>query len=84
VGGLGGRRWLELDGLALNATDLKSWGNYLSSLSVHAPACHLDLWERSMDDLILEVAIWQDGDWVDRSALGERSEGAAKGCSAQP
>jgi hypothetical protein len=28
-----------------------------------------DSWERSMDNLILKAAIWQDEHWVDRSAL---------------
>jgi protein SMG6 len=64
-----------------------SRGNYLSSLSVHAEQIDFDdpdSWERSMDDLILKAAIWQDDHWVDRSALlkveqsGERSKGAAK------
>ncbi len=64
-----------------------SRGNYLSSLSVRAEQVDFDdpdSWERSMDDLILKAAIWQDDHWVDRSALlkveqlGERSKGAAK------
>jgi protein SMG6 len=64
-----------------------SWGNYLSSLSVRAEQIDFDdpdSWERSMDDLILKAAIWQDDHWVNRSALlkveqsGERSKGVAK------
>ena len=63
-----------------------SRGNYLSSLSVRTEQVDFDdpdSWERSMDDLILKAAIWQDDHWVDRSALlkeqsGERSKGAAK------
>jgi hypothetical protein len=64
-----------------------SKGNYLSSLSVRVEQVDFDdpdSWERSMDDLILKAAIWQDDHWVDRSALlkvelsGERSKGAAK------
>jgi protein SMG6 len=64
-----------------------SRGNYLSSLSVRAEQVDFDdpdSWERSMDDLILKAAIWQDDHWVDRSALlkveqsSERLKGAAK------
>jgi hypothetical protein len=64
-----------------------SRGNYLSSLSVRAEQVDFDdpdSWERSMDDLILKSAIWQDDHWVDRSALlkveqsSERLKGAAK------
>jgi len=64
-----------------------SRGNYLSSLSVRVEQVDFDdpgSWERSMDDLILKAAIWQDDHWVDRSALlkveqsGERLKGAAK------
>ena len=63
-----------------------SRGNYLSSLSVRAEQVDFDdpdSWERSMDDLILKAAIWQDEHWVDRSSLlkvelsGERPKGAA-------
>ena len=64
-----------------------SRGNYLFSLSVRAEQVDFDdpdSWERSMDDLILKAAIWQDDHWVDRSALlkveqsAERLKGAAK------
>jgi protein SMG6 len=64
-----------------------SRGNYLSSLNVRAEQVDFDdpdSWERSMDDLILKAAIWQDDHWVDRSALlkveqsSERLNGAAK------
>ncbi|KII88741.1 hypothetical protein PLICRDRAFT_176290 [Plicaturopsis crispa FD-325 SS-3] len=49
-----------------------SKGNYLTTLSVRAEQIDFDdgsSWERSMDDLILKAAIWQDEHWVDRSAL---------------
>jgi hypothetical protein len=49
-----------------------SKGNYLVSLSVRTEQIDLtneDSWDRSMDDLILKAAIWQDEHWVDRSAL---------------
>ena len=64
-----------------------SRGNYLSSLSVRVEQVDFDdpdSWERSMDDLILKAAMWQDDHWVDRSALlkveqsGERLKCAAK------
>ena len=49
-----------------------SWGNYLSSLSVHVEQVDFDdpdLWKQCMDDLILKAVIWQDDHWVDWSAL---------------
>jgi protein SMG6 len=64
-----------------------SRGNYLYSLSVRTEQVDFDdpdSWDRSMDDLILKAAIWQDDHWVDRSALlkveqsSERLKGAAK------
>ena len=63
-----------------------SRGNYLSSLSVRTEQVDFDdpdSWERSMDDLILKAAIWQDDHWVDRSALLkiEQSSGRLKGAA---
>ncbi|KAJ7489926.1 hypothetical protein B0H11DRAFT_1046908 [Mycena galericulata] len=57
-----------------HATSLKvqtSKGNYLTSLSVRAEQVDFadGTSERSMDDLILKAAIWQDEHWVDRSAM---------------
>ncbi|KAF7359539.1 PINc domain-containing protein [Mycena sanguinolenta] len=57
-----------------HATSLKvqtSKGNYLTSLSVRAEQVDFadGNSERSMDDLILKAAIWQDEHWVDRSAM---------------
>ncbi|KAJ7721075.1 hypothetical protein DFH07DRAFT_1008258 [Mycena maculata] len=57
-----------------HATALKvqtSRGNYLTSLSVRAEQVDFTdgASERSMDDLILKAAIWQDEHWVDRSAM---------------
>jgi protein SMG6 len=49
-----------------------SKGNYLTTLSVRAEQVDFDdrkSLERSMDDLILKAAIWQDEHWVDRSAM---------------
>ena len=73
-----------------------SWGNYLSSLSVHVEQVDFDdpdLQECCMDNLILKAAIWQDDHWVDWSVLlkveqlSERLKGAVicqqrKCCSA--
>jgi hypothetical protein len=64
-----------------------SKGNYLRTLAVRAE--HVDFaadggagWERSMDDLILRAAVWQDEHWADRSGLlgaeGADASGAAK------
>jgi len=48
-----------------------SRGNYLTSLNVRAEEIdfHGVNAEKSMDDLILKAAIWQDDHWVDRSAM---------------
>lgn len=49
-----------------------SKGNYLTSLSVRTEQVDFtdkESWERSMDDLILKAAVWQDEHWVDRSML---------------
>ncbi|KAF9466407.1 hypothetical protein BDZ94DRAFT_220383 [Collybia nuda] len=49
-----------------------SKGNYLSTLSVRAEQVDFEAggnMERSMDDLILKAAIWQDEHWVDRSGM---------------
>jgi len=50
-----------------------SKGNYLSSLSIRTEQIdftHGDGgFERSMDDLILKAAIWQEEHWLDRSAF---------------
>ncbi|KAJ7134972.1 hypothetical protein C8R43DRAFT_894524 [Mycena crocata] len=48
-----------------------SKGNYLTSLNVRAEQVDFadGTSERSMDDLILKAAIWQDEHWVDRSAM---------------
>lgn len=50
-----------------------SRGNYLATLSVRTEQVEFAEGgagpERSMDDLILRAAIWQDEHWVDRSAL---------------
>ncbi|EIW85261.1 hypothetical protein CONPUDRAFT_141912 [Coniophora puteana RWD-64-598 SS2] len=58
-----------------HSTSLKvqtSKGNYLTSLVIRTEQIDFDgqdSWDRSMDDLILKAAIWQDEHWVDRSAL---------------
>ncbi|KAI6038993.1 hypothetical protein EDC04DRAFT_2868129 [Pisolithus marmoratus] len=58
-----------------HGTSLKvqtSKGNYLTSLSVRTEQVDFsdkESWERSMDDLILKAAVWQDEHWVDRSIL---------------
>ena len=49
-----------------------SRGNYLASLAVRTESVDFDgpgALERSMDDLILKAAIWQDEHWTDRSAF---------------
>ncbi|KAL4259410.1 PIN domain-containing protein [Pleurotus pulmonarius] len=52
-----------------------SKGNYLTSLNVRTEQVDFvdsmtgSLAERSMDDLILKTAIWQDEHWVDRTAM---------------
>ena len=61
--------------LRSHAASLKvqtSRGNYLFSLNVRREQVDLrdaHSWERTMDDLILRAAVWQDEHWVDRSAL---------------
>lgn len=48
-----------------------SKGNYLPTLNVRTEEVDFapGNFERSMDDLILKAAIWQDEHWMDRSAL---------------
>lgn len=49
-----------------------SKGNYLSSLAVRTEDVDFSSGqsnEKSMDDLILKAAIWQDDHWQDRSAM---------------
>ena len=48
-----------------------SRGNYLTNLNVRLEEVDFSssTWERSMDDLILRAALWQDEHWVDRSAM---------------
>ena len=48
-----------------------SRGNYLTNLSVRLEEVDFSssTWERSMGDLILRAALWQDEHWVDRSAM---------------
>lgn len=59
-----------------------SRGNYLSTLNVrsenfdfnsrgnrNADGTHGHSWERTLDDLILRAALWQETHWVDRTAL---------------
>jgi len=52
-----------------------SKGNYLSSLAVRTEEVDFDSGDgkkfapKSMDDLILKAAIWQDDHWVKRSSL---------------
>jgi len=64
-----------------------SQGSYLSSFSVCAEQVNFDdpnSWKRSMDNLILKVVVWQDDNWVNRSALlmveqsSKRLKGVAK------
>jgi protein SMG6 len=69
------------------STSLKvqtSKGNYLATLNVRTEEVDFtsNNIERSMDDLILKAAIWQDEHWMDRSALlgasGQDTNGAVK------
>nr|VWO98807.1 G protein beta subunit Gib2 [Ganoderma boninense] len=48
-----------------------SRGNYLTNLNVRLEEVDFSssTWERSMDDLILRAALWQDEHWIDRSAM---------------
>ncbi len=52
-----------------------SKGNYLSTLAIRTEEVDFDsgdgkkLASKSMDDLILKAAIWQDDHWIDRSSL---------------
>lgn len=60
--------------IRLHAASLKvqtSRGNYLTNLNVRTEQVDFSstTWERSMDDLILRAALWQDEHWVDRSAI---------------
>lgn len=62
-----------------------SKGNYLPSLEVRTEEVNFkdgSSAEKSMDDLILKAAIWQDEHWVDRSALLQSESGAVKDGSA--
>lgn len=69
---------------ALSLKVQTSKGNYLRDLNVRSEDIEFghQEWERSMDDLILKAAVWQDEHWVDRSTLlnsGDRdTSGAAK------
>jgi protein SMG6 len=57
---------------ALSLKVLTSKGNYLASIAVRTEEVDLAdaaAWERSMDDLILRAAVWQDEHWVDRGEL---------------
>ncbi|KDQ59481.1 hypothetical protein JAAARDRAFT_126988 [Jaapia argillacea MUCL 33604] len=57
---------------SLSLKVLTSKGNYLTTLSIRTEQVDFsdrDSWDRSMDDLILRAALWQDEHWVDRSAL---------------
>jgi hypothetical protein len=61
-----------------------SKGNYLTTLNVRTEEVDFTSGnvERSMDDLILKAAIWQDEHWTDRSAIlgtsGQNTNGAVK------
>jgi protein SMG6 len=68
-----------------------SRGNYLSTLTIRSEKL---AWggggmhaERTMDDLILNAALWQDGHWLDRSAflrgVGQRSSPPPEGAYAK-
>ncbi|KAM5539454.1 hypothetical protein V8D89_006906 [Ganoderma adspersum] len=48
-----------------------SRGNYLTNLNVRLEEVDFSssTWERSMDDLILRAALWQDEHWVNHSAM---------------
>ncbi|KAH8117438.1 hypothetical protein DFH11DRAFT_1817087 [Phellopilus nigrolimitatus] len=69
---------------ALSLKVQTSRGNYLQNLNVRSEQIEFeaDSWERSMDDLILRAAVWQDDHWVDRSSILNAEErdpsGAAK------
>lgn len=67
-----------------HSTSLKvqtSRGNYLTTLNVRSENFDLPSrdrrkseegrkgWERSLDDLILRAALWQESHWIDRSSL---------------
>jgi protein SMG6 len=57
---------------AVSLKVLTSRGNYLRSLAVRAEQVAFGEGEgpeRSMDDLILRAAVWQDEHWADRSAI---------------
>jgi len=62
---------------ALSLKVQTSRGNYLTSLSIRTEDLDfafgggegVENKRRSMDDLILKAAIWQDEHWIDRSAL---------------
>ncbi|KAF8964027.1 hypothetical protein BDZ97DRAFT_1904591 [Flammula alnicola] len=56
---------------ALSLKVQTSKGNYLTSLSVRTEEVDFSGGnaEKSMDDLILKAAIWQDDHWVDRSSM---------------
>lgn len=57
---------------ALSLKVQTSKGNYLTTLSVRTEEVDFDAnsgAEKSMDDLILKAAIWQDDHWVDRSSM---------------
>lgn len=56
---------------ALSLKVQTSKGNYLTSLSVRTEEVDFNggNTEKSMDDLILKAAIWQDDHWVDRSSM---------------
>lgn len=46
-----------------------SRGNYLATLSIRTEEIDFAGAERSMDDLILKAALWQQAHWADRSAF---------------
>lgn len=52
---------------------LTSRGNYLPNLNFRTERVEFgadaESWERSMDDLILRAAVWQDEHWADRSGM---------------
>lgn len=78
---------MRLSGLKVQT----SRGNYLSTLNVRSEKVTFSnapgSWERTMDDLILKAALWQDGHWVDRSAflrgLGPRTSSPPEGTYAK-
>jgi len=70
-----------------HSTSLKvqtSKGNYLTTLNIRTEEVNFSSGnvERSMDDLILKAAIWQDEHWADRSSIlgvtGQNVNGAVK------